>query len=127
MRSIHELCLGARHEPSAAYTNAIAGVLNILPRSYVGGMLKHVDFLASNVPGIDVPVYLAGARVAQWYAFGPTIGAALNATLVSYDGTCYVGVTVDTGAIPDPAAMLACLRNGFEEVTHRACATIGIG
>ena len=90
-------------------------------------MLKHVDFLASNVPGYRRPGVPRGARVAQWYPFGPTIGAALNATLVSYDGTCYVGVTVDTGAVPDPAAMLACLRNGFEEVTHRACATIGIG
>ena len=85
IRGIHELCIDARHEPAVAYTNAIAGALNVLPRTYVGGMLKHVDFLASNVPGIDVPVYLAGARVAEWYAFGPTIGAALNTTLVSYD------------------------------------------
>jgi WS/DGAT/MGAT family acyltransferase len=125
MRNIHELCLGARHEPAAAYTNAIAAALNILPRSYVGGMLKHVDFLASNVPGIDVPVHLAGARVAEWYAFGPTIGAALNTTLVSYDGTCYVGINVDTGAVSDPAEMLACLRDGFEEVTHQPCALVG--
>ncbi|MET1003708.1 MAG: wax ester/triacylglycerol synthase domain-containing protein, partial [Acidimicrobiia bacterium] len=106
MRRIHELCMTARNEPAVAYTNAIAGALNVLPRAYVGGMLKHVDFLASNVPGISVPVYLAGARVAEWYAFGPTIGAALNATLVSYDGTCYVGVNVDTGAVPDGAVML---------------------
>ena len=84
-------------------------------------MLKHVDFLASNVPGIDVPVYLAGARVAEWYAFGPTIGAALNATLVSYAGTCYVGVNIDTGAIPDGAAMLECLREGFDEVIRIGC------
>jgi WS/DGAT/MGAT family acyltransferase len=124
MRRIHELCLYARHEPAAAYTNAIAGALNLLPRSYVGGMLKHVDFLASNVPGINVPVYLAGARVTEWYAFGPTIGAALNATLVSYDGRCYVGINVDMGAVPDPAAMLECLRDGFEDVTRCACATV---
>ena len=118
MRKIHELCLEARHEPAIDHTQAIAGALNLLPRGVVGSMLKHVDFLASNVPGIDDPVYLAGARVVQWYAFGPTIGAALNATLVSYDGTCYVGVNVDTGAIPDSAAMLGCLREGFDEVMH---------
>ncbi len=118
MHSIHELCIAARHEPSVGYTNAIAGALNVLPRGFVGGMLKHVDLLASNVPGIDVPVYLAGARVAEWYAFGPTIGAALNATLVSYDGACYIGVNVDTGAIPDGPAMLECLREGFDEVTR---------
>ena len=80
-------------------------------------MLKHVDFLASNVPGIDVPVYLGHAPV-EWYAFGPTIGAALNATLLSYDRQCYVGVNIDTGAIPDSDVMLACLDDGFREITE---------
>lgn len=116
MRRIDELCLVARREHAIPYTNAIAAVLNTLPRSYVGGMLKHVDFVASDVPGIDVPIYLAGARVAEWYAFGPTIGAALNVTLVSYNGTCYIGVNADTGAIPDVDAMLGCLRAGFREI-----------
>jgi diacylglycerol O-acyltransferase / wax synthase len=116
MHRIHELSLQARCEPAIDHTNAIAGALNLLPRGIVGSMLKHVDFLASNVPGIDVPVYLAGARVAQWYAFGPTIGAALNATLVSYNGTCYIGLNVDTEAVPDSSAMLDCLRDGFDEV-----------
>ena len=116
MHRIHELCIEARNEPSIEHTNTIAGALNLLPRGVVGSMLKHVDFLASNVPGIDVPVFLAGARVMQWYAFGPTTGAALNATLVSYDGDCYVGVNIDTGAIADHAVMLECLREGFDEI-----------
>jgi diacylglycerol O-acyltransferase len=116
MQRIHELCLAERAEPAIAYTNQIAGALNLLPRTYVGGMLKHVDFLASNVPGIDRPVYLAGARVKEWYAFGPTIGAALNVTMISYAGTCYVGCNVDLGAVPDPAAMQSCLHEGFDEV-----------
>ncbi len=124
MRRIHELCLDARREPAIPYSNAIAATLNVLPRSYVGGMLKHVDFLASNVPGIGVPVYLAGAQVVEWYAFGPTIGAALNVTLLSYDGCCYIGVTVDTAAIPDHETMLECLREGFDDIlavgTHQA-------
>jgi len=116
MRRIDELSTSARREPAIPYTNAIAAALNVLPRSYVGGMLKHVDFVASNVPGIGVPIYLAGARVAEWYAFGPTIGAALNVTLVSYDGSCYIGVNVDAAAIPDADAMLECLGDGFREV-----------
>ncbi len=118
MRRIHELCLAARREPGIEYTNTIAGALNLLPRGVIGSMLKHVDFLASNVPGIDVPVYLAGAHVAQWYAFGPTTGAALNTTLVSYVDTCYVGVNIDTGAITDGPAMVECLREGFDEVVR---------
>ncbi|MGZ6869830.1 MAG: WS/DGAT domain-containing protein [Frankiaceae bacterium] len=50
-------------------------------------MLKHVDFLASNVGGFPMPVYLGGARVAQ-YPSGPTIGAAVNLTLLSYLDSC---------------------------------------
>jgi diacylglycerol O-acyltransferase / wax synthase len=110
------LCLNARHEPAIPYTNAIAGALNVLPRGLVGGMLKHVDFLASNVPGLDVPVYLGGARVLQIYPFGPTLGAALNVTLLSYCSTCNLGVNCDTGAVPDPDLLLECLREGFDEV-----------
>lgn len=116
MQRIHGACDSARHEPSIAYTNAIAAALNLLPRAFVGGMLKHVDFLASNVPGLDVPVYLAGARVAGWYAFGPTIGAALNTTLISYLGQCHIGVNVDTGAVRDPELLVESLREGFAEI-----------
>ena len=55
---------------------------------HVGGMLKHLDLLARNLPGIDVPLDLARARIAEWYAFGPTIGAAPTPALLSYDGSC---------------------------------------
>ena len=120
MQLIHQLCVDARREPAIEHTDAIAAALNLLPRRAVGSMLKHVDFLASNVPGIGMPVFLAGAGVTEWYAFGPTIGAALNATLVSYNGRCYVGLNVDTGAIPDGAAMLECMREGFDEVLQLA-------
>jgi WS/DGAT/MGAT family acyltransferase len=109
-------CRAARDERSLPYTNAIAGVLNLLPPGVVGGMLKHVDFLASDVPGFTFPVYLAGAHVDGLVSFGPTIGASLNATLVSYDGTCFVGVTIDEAAVPDADVLMTCLTDGFDEV-----------
>ena len=40
----------------------------------------------------------------------------MNLTLLSYDGTCCVGVTIDTAAVPDPEVLVECLREGFEEV-----------
>lgn len=116
MAEIHVRCGGIKTERSLPLTNAIAGTLNLLPRAVLGGMLKHVDFLASNVAGIPVPLYLAGAKVTRFYGFGPTIGAALNLTLISYGGTCYVGVNSDTGAVVDHDLMLDCLRDGIEEV-----------
>ncbi len=116
IRAIGKRCHAERNERSLRYTNAIAGALNLLPSAAVGSMLKHIDFLASNVPGIGFPVYLTGARVTRFIAFGPTIGAAVNVTLLSYDGLCGVGVTLDTAAIPDAAVFMTCLAEGFEEV-----------
>ena len=106
----------ARRERAVPHSNAIAGTLNLLPPQVVGSMLKHVDFVASNVPGLAFPVFLCGVPVRGYYAFGPTLGAALNVTLVSYSGTCCVGVTVDAAAAPDPGALVDCLRAGFAEV-----------
>jgi diacylglycerol O-acyltransferase len=90
--------------------------LNLMPRWYIGSILRHVDFLASDVPGIPVPVFLGGARVRMQYAFGPTIGSAVNVTLLTYVDTCALGIDVDTGAIPDYDVFYECLVAGFEEV-----------
>ncbi len=116
VRTLHERATASRAEPSIPLTNAIAGLLNLLPTGVVGSMLKHVDFLASNVPGLDAPIFVGGAQVRALYPFGPTIGAALNVTLLSYCGTCNVGINTDTGAVPDPETLIACLREGFDEV-----------
>jgi hypothetical protein len=110
------LCRAARDERSLPHTDAIAGTLNLLPPGVVGGMLKHVDFVASDVPGFTFPVALAGAPLDRFVAFGPTIGTAVNVTLMSYLGTCGVGVNMDSAAVPDPDVFVDCLRAGFDEV-----------
>ena len=117
MRALHRVARAAREEPSLSVTGAIAGALNMLPVAYVAGILKHVDFLASNVPGVPVPVYLAGGKVTGMFAFGPTIGASVNITLMSYNGSCDIGINIDTAAVPDPEVLLACLRESFAEIT----------
>ncbi len=114
--AIGECCRAARDERSLPLTNAIAGALNLLPPGAVGGMLKHVDFVASDVPGFEFPVYLAGARMTGYFAFGPTIGTAFNVTLLSYNGMCHVAVTADNDAITDVEVFMRCLREGFDEV-----------
>ncbi|WP_099021642.1 wax ester/triacylglycerol synthase domain-containing protein [Mycolicibacterium palauense] len=116
IRAIRERTERVRHERSLPYTQVIAGALNLMPRWYIGSILRHVDFLASDVPGIPVPVFLGGAKVRAQYAFGPTIGAAVNVTLLTYVDTCELGIDVDTGAIPDYDEFYDCLTAGFGEV-----------
>lgn len=105
-----------RNERSTPYIQIIAGAMNLMPRWYIGSVLRKVDFLASDVPGLPVPVYLAGAKVKVQYAFGPTIGSAVNVTLLTYVDTCALGIDVDTGAIPDFEEFYDCLVAGFDEV-----------
>ncbi len=116
IRRIHEKTGSVRHERSLPYTQLIAGGLNLLPRRYIASILRNVDFLASDVPGIPVPVFIGGAAVLMQYAFGPTIGAGVNVTLMTYVDTCALGINADTGAIPDFEEFQRCLVKGFEEV-----------
>jgi len=111
-----ERTLKVRNERSTDYVQILAGAMNLMPRWYIGSMLRKVDFLASDVPGIPVPVYFAGAKVRIQYAFGPTIGSAVNVTLLTYVDTCALGIDVDTGAIPDFDVFHRCLVQGFDEV-----------
>ena len=120
MHEIDRLGVELRRDRALPWSNTVAGALNLLPSSVTGGMLKHVDFLASNVPGFDKRVYVGGAELVGFYPFGPTLGSAANITLMSYRGTCHVGVNTDVGAVPDPDLFLECLREGFEEVLDLA-------
>ena len=116
IRRIGERCRAAQDDRALPLSDAIAGALNLLPSSVVGSMLKHVDFVASNVPGVNVPIYLAGAPVSGYFVFGPATGSALNVTLLTYCGACCVGFNIDAAAVPDQDVLMECFRQGFEEV-----------
>jgi hypothetical protein len=79
-------------------------------------MLRGQDFVTSNVPGIPIPLYLAGSRVIAEYPFGPLSGAAANFTLLSYEDQAYVGINSDLAAIPDSDVFAGCVRDGFDEI-----------
>jgi WS/DGAT/MGAT family acyltransferase len=118
MRAVNAVVGGWRGEPAIPLSGTVAAALNRLPVGLLTDMLKHVDFVASNVPGSPVPLFLAGARIDRMYAFSPTIGTAFNVTLTSHAGTCYIGINADTAAIPNLAILTDCLSTGFDTVLH---------
>lgn len=120
IRAIHERAGAVRDERSLPYTQLIAGALNLMPRWYIGSVLRHVDFLASDVPGVPVRVFLGGAEVRAQYAFGPTIGASVNVTLLTYVDTCALGINVDTTAIPDYDVFYDAIVASFDELLSLA-------
>ncbi len=116
VQKIHELTSAQRTEKAVPVSPLIAGALNVAPDWYVRSLLQNVDFLASDVPGFPRAVTLAGAAVYRQYAFAPTLGTAVNVTLLSYGDVCTFGINVDTAAIPDVEVFRDCLIEGFDEV-----------
>jgi diacylglycerol O-acyltransferase len=117
---LSERCRWIRDEPAVSLTDALATVFNALPMalttSFLGAMFKCADFVASNMAGAPVPVYLAGARLDRVFAFGPLSGAAVNFTLISHCGVCCVGVNTDSVAVPDPEVLVEHLDAAFAEI-----------
>jgi diacylglycerol O-acyltransferase / wax synthase len=116
---VKELLRAARAEPALPHVNDISGVISrfgpAAAVSILGAMLKGVDITTSNVPGPPFPVFMAGSRVEEFYAFGPLAGAAINITLFSYDGAVYLGVNSDRAAVGDHALFTRCLRAAIDD------------
>jgi WS/DGAT/MGAT family acyltransferase len=116
---VKELLRAARAEPALPHVNDISGVISrfgpTAAVSILGAMLKGVDITTSNVPGPPFPVFMAGSRVEEFYAFGPLAGAAINITLFSYNGAVHLGVNSDRAAVIDDALFARCLRAAIDD------------
>ena len=124
MRVVNELVGQVRAEPALALVDPLASVLKRVPTflstGLFGSMLRSVDVITSNVPGIPIPIYLAGAQMVSQFAFGPRSGAATNLTLLSYLDQVHVGINTDPAAVPDSEVFQACLQDGFAELLKLA-------
>jgi diacylglycerol O-acyltransferase / wax synthase len=120
VKQIHERVRSARLEPALDFMGATASIASRLPDRVLAKlalrMSKSIDLQASNIPGLDREAYMAGARITETYVFGPVPGCAIMATLYSHEGTCYVGITTDHDAVPDPDALIADIKDGLAEV-----------
>jgi WS/DGAT/MGAT family acyltransferase len=116
MHRVHAVVDRWRREPAVPLSPQVAGVLNLLPVAVLGNMLKHMDFVASNVAGPSMPLYIAGAEITRQFAFSPTLGSAFNATLMSYTTHMCVGINADAGAIADLPVLMEAISDGFRAV-----------
>jgi diacylglycerol O-acyltransferase len=80
-------------------------------------MRKQHDLLVTNVPGPQVPLYAAGARLAASYPALPlAAGHLLTVGVTSYDGKVYFGLTADRDAVRDLEVLAQSLREALEEL-----------
>ena len=77
------------------------------------------NLVISNVPGPQVPIYLAGAKLVAVYPMGPVMeGAGLNVTVMSYDGHVDFGFMVAADLVPDVWSLSAGVQPAYEELRN---------
>lgn len=119
MDAAHEAVAQWRDEPALGYANPLAEISWVIPVPVLAHAAQASDVTTSNVPGPPIPLYLAGARMVGAYPLVATIGAAVNVTMVTYDGAAFVGISADDRAVEDLPGLVADLRAGFADVTGR--------
>ncbi|MCH9816986.1 MAG: WS/DGAT domain-containing protein [Actinomycetia bacterium] len=116
LQAAHDEVRRWRDEPALALTNPIMDASWLVPVPVLARSARGTDVTTSNVPGPPIPCYISGAQIVGTWPLVATGGGAANITMVTYDGTAFVGVSSDDKAIADPDAFLADLRDGFAEV-----------
>ena len=89
--------------PSFGAPWIMTGLATLFGRSKIADNVPPIANVAiSNVPGVPVPLYLAGAKVLTYFPVSiPAHGCALNITVQSYNGSLDYGLTACRRAVPD--------------------------
>ncbi len=115
MDQVSETVTKLREEPALAFANQLGELSRFIPSDILSAAAQASDVTASNVPGVPFPVWIGGARIERMYPLVATIGAAVNVTMLTYNGVASVGVSTDDAAVEDPDVLLEALRRGFAD------------
>jgi diacylglycerol O-acyltransferase / wax synthase len=78
---------------------------------------KQHDLVITNVPGPQVPLFAAGAKlVASYPALPLSAGHLLAVGVTSYNGEIFFGLNADRDAISDLGVLAQCLLDALEEL-----------
>ncbi len=118
---VRELIEAKRDHPAVGMLPASAAALSVLPPPLhraislaFGGM---VDLIVTNVPGIPVTRFVAGAEIEAAYPIAPVMPhCPLSIALYGYRDHLYVGIDADGSAIPDVTPICELLEHSLAEI-----------
>jgi len=116
-RDVHTRMEEKKRDPLSTASPALSEMLSVLPRAMVTWMSEasfgSVDFIVTNVPGVPMPRYLAGAEITATYPFAPVaMRSPLSVALYGYRDRLFIGLDSDESAMPDI--------EGFHDYIHTA-------
>ena len=108
--------------PSIAMPWALQGLATLYERSHISGVMPPLaNVVVSNVPGPQVPLYAAGARMRTYWPMSIVEhGAGLNITMMSYAGAMDLGFTTARSAVPDVRELSQAFEETFDELIEKS-------
>jgi len=77
--------------------------------------------VATNVPGPQQPLYLAGSRIREMMFWVPQTGSiGIGLSILSYNGKVHFGLIADAKLIPDPRSVIQRFGVEFEKLLYLA-------
>lgn len=77
--------------------------------------------VATNVPGPQQPLYLAGARIREMMFWVPQTGSiGIGLSILSYNGKVHFGMIADAKLIPDPRSITGRFAEEFDKLVYLA-------
>jgi hypothetical protein len=118
--AIRGAVLSVRDEPALDILGSASTVLCHIPSPLLSRVVQaaipKADLSASNVPGMVAPVYAAGAKLERMFVFAPLPGVAMLSAMVSYVGTCCIGINCDGAVFEDTGLLWRSMQEGLDEV-----------
>ena len=109
------------HEASLAFAvqAGLARLNQTVYRTLVDLLADRAVGVLTNVPGPEVPIYIAGRRVEGAMGWAPLSGdQAMSVTIFSYAEQVFVGIACDVGLVPDHLQIV----DGFGDAFRRLAA-----
>jgi diacylglycerol O-acyltransferase len=129
LRAAHEAMRAAKEQHGALPADLLADVTQFAMPALAGqaarmaARLRLVErispfnLIVSNVPGPNVPLYYAGARLESYLPLSAIVdGQGLNITVISYGGQMHFGLIADRDLVPDLDGLAEALESELAEL-----------
>jgi diacylglycerol O-acyltransferase len=132
LQRTHEALRSAKERHRAVPADLLAGANHLIPPALLGRAARVTALFAasspfappfnlviSNVPGPQIPIYIAGARQVANYPVSMIIdGVGLNITVLSYQDRVDFGLVADRELVPDLPRLITSLQGALAEFTR---------
>lgn len=114
-----------KHSRQAIVAYGLLAALGMAPQGLQSLALdlfsRKATAVATNVPGPQQPLYLAGAALSEMMFWVPQTGSiGLGLSILSYNNRVHFGLVGDARLVPDPDAVIRRFRPEFEKLLYLA-------